>query len=89
LKYTLLTLILLFAGCASSGVVPLSDDLFVISKNTAKVGGGVSASALADVVAEASDFCAKQSKEMERTDLKLTPGQMGALGNVTLQFKCM
>jgi hypothetical protein len=88
LKYVALTLVLFLAGCASSGVVPLSDDLFVISKNTAKVGGGVSASAVADVVAEANDFCAKQSREMERADLKLTPGQMGALGNVTLQFRC-
>ena len=88
MKYILFTLILFIGGCASSGVVPLSDDKFVISKNTAKVGGGISASALAEVEKEADDFCAKQTKEVERVDLKLIPGRAGSLGNVTLQFRC-
>jgi len=88
LKYVALTLFLFLAGCASSGVVSLDDDEFVISKATARVGGGISASALADVRKEANDFCAKQGKQMEKVDLKLTPGNIGVLGSVVLQFRC-
>ena len=88
MKNVFFSLIILLGGCASSGVIVLPDDKFVISKNTAKVGGGISASALAEVEKEAEDFCAKQAKEVERVDLKLVPGRAGSLGNVTLQFRC-
>ncbi len=88
-KIVALSIVLLLSGCASSGVVPLSTDKFMISKNTAKVGGGISASAASEVHEEASDFCAKQGKKVETVDLQLTPGRAGSLGNVTLQFRCI
>lgn len=89
LKYTSVVLTLLLSACASSGVVPLTADKFMISKNTAKFGGGISASAAAEVHEEANDFCAKQGKKMETVDLQLSPGRAGSLGNVTLQFRCV
>ena len=89
MKYISFVLILLLSGCASSGVVPLTADKFMISKNTAKFGGGISASAASEVHEEANEFCAKQGKKMETVDLQLTPGRAGSLGNVTLQFKCL
>jgi len=89
LKYTLFALALLLTGCASSGVVPLTADKFMISKNSAKFGGGISASAASEVHEEANDFCSKQGKKMETVDLQLVPGRAGSLGNVTLQFKCV
>lgn len=89
LKYISFSLTLLLAGCASSGVVPLSNDVFMISKNTAKFGGGISASAASDVHGEANDFCTKQGKKVEAVDLQLTPGRAGSMGNVTLQFRCV
>lgn len=89
LKYISFALALLLSGCASSGVVPLATDKFMISKNTARFGGGISASAASEVHEEANDFCAKQGKKMEAVDLQLTPGRAGSLGNVTLQFKCI
>lgn len=88
-KIVALSIVLLLSGCASSGVVPLSADKFMISKNTAKFGGGISASAASEVYEEASDFCAKQGKKVETVDLQLTPGRFGSLGNVTLQFRCI
>ena len=84
-----LVLPLLLLGCASSGVMPLSSDRFIISKNTAKFGGGISASAASEVNEEAKEFCAKRSQKVETIDLQLTPGRAGSLGNVTLQFKCI
>ena len=89
MKYFSFVLTLLLTGCASSGVVPLTTDKFMISKNTAKFGGGISASAAAEVHEEANDFCAKQGKKVEAVDLQLTPGRAGSLGNVTLQFRCI
>lgn len=89
LKIVALFIVLLLSGCASSGVVPLSGDKFMISKNTAKVGGGISASATSEVLGEANDFCAKQGKKVETLDLQLTPGRFGSMGNVTLQFRCI
>lgn len=88
-KFVALSIALLLSGCASSGVVPLSADKLMISKNTAKFGGGISASAASEVHEEANDFCAKQGKKVETVDLQLTPGRAGSLGNVTLQFKCI
>lgn len=89
MKYTAFALALLLTGCASSGVVPLTADKFMISKNTAKLGGGISASAAAEVHEEANDYCIKQGKKAETVDLQLVPGRAGSLGNVTLQFKCV
>jgi len=88
-KFVALFIVLLLSGCASSGVVPLSADKLMISKNTAKFGGGISASAASEVHEEANDFCAKQGKKVETVDLQLTPGRAGSLGNVTLQFRCI
>jgi hypothetical protein len=89
LKYTSIALLLLLSGCASSGVMPLSSDKFIVSKNTAKFGGGVSAAAAAEVNEEANEFCAKRGQKAETIDLQLTPGRFGSMGSVTLQFKCV
>ena len=89
LKYISFALILFLSGCASSGVVPLTADKFMSSKNTAQLGGGISASAASEVHQEANEFGAKQGKKVEEVDLQLTPGRAGSLGNVTLQFKCI
>ena len=89
LKFISLALTLLLFGCASSGVVPLSNDKFMISKDTVKFGGGISASAASEVHQEANDFCTKQGKKVEEVDLKLMPGRAGSVGNVTFQFRCI
>ncbi len=89
MKYISFALILLLSGCASSGVVAFTTDKFMIAKNTAKVGGGISASAASEVHEEANEFCTKQGKKVESVDLQLTPGRAGSLGNVTLQFRCI
>ena len=89
MKYALFVLPLLLLGCASSGVVSLSSDKFIISKNTAKFGGGISASAASEVHEEANDFCAKRGRKVETIDLQLSPGRIGSMGSVTLQFRCV
>ena len=88
MKYIPFALALLLSGCASSGVVPLTSEKFMISKNTVKFGGGISASAASEVHEEANDFCSKQGKKVETIDLQLTPGRVGSAGAVSLQFRC-
>jgi hypothetical protein len=89
MKLLALSVPFLLVACASSGVHSLEGDKLMISKNTAKVGGGVSASATAEVHQEADAYCAETKRKMEVVDLQLTPGRFGSLGNVTLQFKCI
>ncbi len=89
MKHLFLISTLIIAGCASSGVVQLSSEKYIISKNTAKVGGGISMSATAEVHEEANAFCASKGKKVETIDLMLSPGRIGSLGSVTLQFKCV
>lgn len=89
MKFILLAVPLLLVACASSGVHSMGSGKFMISKNTAKFGGGISASAAAEVHEEANAYCAERSQKMESVDLQLSPGRAGSLGNVTLQFKCV
>ena len=89
MKLLALSVPFLLVACASSGVYPLGGDKLMISKNTAKVGGGVSASATSEVHQEADAYCAEKNKKLEVTDLQLSPGRLGSLGNVTLQFRCI
>lgn len=84
-----LSLSLFLVACASSGVYPLAGDKLMISKNTAKVGGGISAAATSEVHQEADAYCAELKKKVEVTDLQMSPGRFGSLGNVTLQFRCI
>lgn len=88
MKLLALSIPLFLAACASSGVHSIGSDKLMISKNTAKVGGGISASAASEVNQEAEAYCAERKKKVEVIDLQLTPGRFGSLGNVTLQFKC-
>jgi predicted outer membrane repeat protein len=88
MKLLALSIPFFLAACASSGVVQMGGDKMMISKNTAKFGGGISASAAAEVSQEAEAYCAERKKKVEVIDLQLSPGRAGSLGNVALQFKC-
>lgn len=89
IKVLALSIPFLLVACASSGVLSMGGDKLMISKNTAKVGGGISAEAAAEVHQEADAHCAALKKKVEVIDLQLTPGRLGSLGNVALQFKCV
>ena len=60
-----LTLILALTGCASSGVVPVERDVFMVTKQSARGAFGSPAALMADLYAEANAFCEKRNSIVE------------------------
>jgi len=79
----------IFCGCASTGVVLMDKDTYMIGKRSAQLGFGPPIGAKADVYREACAFCAKQNKELETIELKMTNSGFARLGSVLLHFRCV
>ena len=77
------------AGCASTGVVPMDKDTFMIAKRSPQLGFGQPIGAKADVYREANEFCAKQNKKVETVDFNMQNSGFGRPGSVSLQFRCV
>jgi len=60
-----LALILALTGCASSGVVPVERDVFMVTKQSARGAFGSPAALMADLYAEANAFCEKRNSIVE------------------------
>lgn len=65
MKTWLVILTLVLTGCASTGVVPMDKDTYMVSKRSAQVGLGPADGVKADVYREANEFCKKQNKKVE------------------------
>ena len=76
-------------GCASTGVVPMGKDTYMISKKSAQVGFGQPVGARADVYREANEFCVKQNKKLETVSCDMQNSGFARPGSVTLIFKCV
>ena len=87
-KINALLFILLLSSCASTGVVPLSQDSFMIGKKDGTPGLGVSLSNQADVYREANAFCSSKGMQVETLNLIVTPAAPARLGSTELHFKC-
>lgn len=79
----------IICGCASTGVVPIDKDTYMIGKRSAQLGFGPPVGAQADVYREAGAFCAKQNKKVETIELKITDSGFARPGSVTLYFRCV
>jgi hypothetical protein len=88
-KIFILASIAMLGACANTGVVQMERGTYIISKDSAKFGGGISQAVRIEVYQEANAFCSKNGKFVETQDLLMAPGVPGRLGNVTLQFKCI
>lgn len=90
-QYLLISLImLLFIGCASSGVIPLDKDAYYISKANARIGmGPPSPETIASVFKEANEFCSKQGKEVKRINNIYTDSAPAKTANFALEFTCV
>jgi hypothetical protein len=89
MKTLLAILVLVLIGCASTGVVPMDKDTYMISKRSAQVGFGPADGVKADVYCEANEFCAKQDKKVETVTLNTTDSGFARPGSVSLQFRCV
>ena len=81
--------LILLCSCASTGVVPLGQDTFMIGKKDGTPGLGVSLSNQADVYKEANAFCSTKNMQVETLNLIVTPAAPARLGSAELHFKCV
>ncbi len=79
----------MLTGCASTGVIPMSQDSYFIGKKDGSPGIGVSLSNKAKVYQEATEFCNKKSLEVLALRETVTPAAPGRLGSTELHFKCV
>jgi hypothetical protein len=82
-------LLLIVAGCSSTGVIPMDKDSYFIGKKDGTPGLGVSLTNKADVYKEANDFCSAKGLEVETLNITTIPARPAQLGSTELQFKCI
>jgi len=80
---------MLLGGCASTGVVPMDQDSYMIGKKDGTPGLGVSLSNKAEVYREANEFCRSKGLEVKTLHVTTTPARPAQLGSTELQFKCV
>jgi hypothetical protein len=85
----LLFICLGLCGCASTGVVPMDKDTYMIAKRCPQLGFGYPVAGKATVYREANEFCAKQNKKVETVDCNIQNSGFGRPGSVSLQFRCV
>lgn len=89
MKTWLVILTLVLTGCASTGVVPMDKDTYMVSKRSAQVGLGPADGVKADVYREANEFCKKQNKKVETVTLNMTDSGFARPASASLQFRCV
>jgi hypothetical protein len=79
----------LVASCASSGVMTVDKDTYMIAKRSAQLGFGPPVAATAYVYKEANAFCANQNKIVETVTLDPVDSGFGRPSSATLKFRCI
>jgi len=77
------------AACASTGVIPFSQDTYLIGKKDASPGRGVSLSTKTEVLKEAHAFCAKKGQETSIVRVESTPTEPFQFGSTEMVFRCV
>ncbi|WP_212652756.1 hypothetical protein [Marinomonas sp. CT5] len=80
---------LLVASCGSTGVIKMDSDKYMVSVKSAKVGFVSAAEEKADAYQEANEFCAKQNKSVETSNLEMRDSGLMQSASATLEFKCV
>lgn len=79
----------LLASCASTGIIPMSQDSYYIGKKDGSPGLGVSLDNKAQVYKEAHIFCNQKNLELLVLRETVTPAAPARLGSTELHFKCV
>jgi len=87
-KYIIL-IALIVGGCASTGVIPMSQDSYYIGKKDGTPGLGVSFGNKMEVYQEANAFCTQKRQELYVLKETVIPAAPGRLGSTELHFKCV
>jgi hypothetical protein len=80
----------MLAGCASTGVVPVDQGEYMISKQSAAGMFGTPAGVEADIYQEANAFCAARQQVLQTIDVQ-TQNAVPFVheGSATLHFRCV
>ena len=79
----------MFCGCASTGVVQVDKDTYMLGTRSPQCGFGPPIRLTGDVYREASAFCAKQNKKVQTIKLETTDSGWARSGSVSLHFRCV
>lgn len=75
-------------GCASTGVIPVGDGVFMIAKKSATTTG-TGGQVKADLYKEANAYCKQQGKELETIDVTGVDGRpFVRTASAELRFRC-
>lgn len=78
------------AGCASTGVIPVGNGVYMISKQSAAGIFGTPAGVEADIYRQANAYCAAQHQVIETVDVQTQNAvPFYHEGAATLQFRCV
>lgn len=89
MKRALAFSILLATGCASTGIVPMDGDTYMISKRSAQVGFGPPVAAKAEIYKQANTFCAAKGQKVETVKYEGIDSGFGRPASASLQFRCV
>jgi len=88
-SFTAVLIVVALVGCASTGVVPMGKDTFLIAKKSPQVGFGPPIGIKGEVYSEANEFCSKQGKTVETIKLEETDSGFARAAAVSLEFRCV
>lgn len=87
-KIMTIAAIAVLGGCAATGVVPIGQDTYMVSRQGS--GGWSSVGKLkADAFAEASQYCVSQNKSVQVVNTREQPSGIGRLPEAEVQFMCL
>jgi hypothetical protein len=85
-----LSVVFLLSSCASTGVVPIGDNTYMLSKKSAGCGFSSAEGTKSDLYIEANAYCAKQNKEIETVNANARDGvPFVRCASAELQFRCV
>lgn len=79
----------LASGCTSTGVIPMDQGTYYVSKSSPQVSFGPPITQKADIYREANDFCTRQGKEVETVKLQEIDQVFGRHASASLTFRCI
>lgn len=79
----------MFIGCASTGVIPLGQNTYMIGQKDGTPGLGVSFTVKAEIYKEAVTFCAQQNKDVKTLEVITIPSAPARLGSTEIRFTCI
>ena len=88
--FSAMMLALLLAGCASTGIVPIGQDTYMLTKKSPACGFASAEGTKADLYLEANAFCAERKKQIQTVEAIARDGvPFVRCASAELHFRCV